>query len=407
MGMLSGSPVANVATTGTFTIPLMKKIGFEPRQAGAIEAVASTGGMITPPIMGAGAFIMAEYLNVPYTDIVITAIVPAMLFYLALLLSIDSLAVKQGITGIEKSRLPIARDVMKNGGHLSIPLIFLIVMITWGWSPMKTAFWATILAVAISYYKSTTKPNFKKIFTALESGSREVVSIAAACASAGIIVGVIAITGLGSKLSFALIDLSHGSILLALLLTMLITIILGFGMPPTAVYIILVAIVVPPLVDLGISPIAAHMFLFFFSTLAALTPPVAITAYAAAAIAKADANQTGFTSFRLGILAYIIPFMFVFSPSLLLQGAISEIIIAIITAIIGVGCMVAGIEGYLLTKWNLIPRIIFIISSLLFLDSGWTSDLFAVIGIFTAILIQKFFLRINKREVLLNSHKQV
>ncbi|WP_209125833.1 TRAP transporter permease [Alkalihalobacillus sp. BA299] len=393
MGMISGAPVANVATTGTFTIPLMKKVGFKPTQAGAIEAVASTGGMITPPIMGAGAFIMAEYLGVPYIDIVIAAIIPATLFYLALLLSIDSIAVKQKLLGEEKHKLPSVKEVMKKRGHLAIPLIFLIVMIAFGWSPMKTAFWSIVLSIAIAFYKTNTKPNFKSILSSLENGSKGVISIAAACASAGIIVGVISITGLGAKLSFALVDLSQDNIILALVLTMIITIILGFGMPPTAVYIILVAIVVPPLVDLGVSPIAAHMFLFFFSSLAALTPPVAITAYAAAAIAKANPNKTGFTSFRLGLIAYIIPFMFVFSPSLLLQGSPSQVILAVFTAIIGVGCIVAGLEGHLIKSWGLIPRIILICSSLLFLDSGWTSDLLAVIGIMLAFLIQNFILK--------------
>jgi TRAP transporter 4TM/12TM fusion protein len=405
MGMLSGSPVANVATTGTFTIPLMKKVGFKGKHAGAIEAVASTGGMITPPIMGAGAFIMAEYLGVPYTDIIVVAILPALLFYLALIFSVDALSVKQGITGMKKSQLPRVKDVMKSRGHLALPLLFLIVMVTVGWSPMKAAFWSILLSILIAFYKSTTKPNLKQILNALESGSKEVISIAAACASAGIIVGVIAITGLGAKLSFAIIDLSQGSIILALLLTMIITIILGFGMPPTAVYIILVAIVVPPLVDLGVTPLAAHMFLFFFSTLAALTPPVAITAYAAAAIAKADPNQTGFASFRFGILGYIIPFMFVFSPSLLLQGETLDVILAVITAIIGVGCLVGGVEGYFLTRWKPIPRIFLVIASFLLLDSGWVTDLLAVGGILLAILIQK--VSPIKKTIYHNSEKHV
>ncbi|QBP43189.1 TRAP transporter permease [Paenisporosarcina antarctica] len=389
MGMLSGSPVANVATTGTFTIPLMKKVGFNGRQAGAIEAVASTGGMITPPIMGAGAFIMAEYLGVPYMEIAAVAIIPAFLFYVALLLNVDSLAVKQGIVGMEKSQLPKVKDVMKTRGHLALPLLFLIIMILIGWSPMKAAFWSIIVSIIIAFYKTITKPTLKSILQALENGSNEVISIAAACASAGIIVGVISISGIGAKISFALVDLSQGNVLLALLLTMLITIVLGFGMPPTAVYIILVAIVVPPLVDLGVTPIGAHMFLFFFSTIAALTPPVAITAYAAAAIAKSDPNKTGITAFRLGILAYIIPFIFVFSPSLLLQGSTASIVIAIFTAILGVCCLVAGIEGYLLMRWKAIPRVFLVVTSLLLLDDGWKTDMFAIAGVILAILIQK------------------
>lgn len=389
MGMLSGSPVANVATTGPFTIPLMKKVGFRSNQAAAIEATASTGGMITPPIMGAGAFIMAEYLGVPYSDIIYIAILPAVLFYFTLLLSVDALSVRLGITGLDKKQLPNVKDVMKARGHLSLPLIFLITMIVVGWSPMKAAFWAILISIIIAFYKSETKPSFKQLLGALENGSREVIGIAAACASAGIIVGVISVTGLGAKLSFAIVDLAQGSILLALILTMVITIVLGFGMPPTAVYIILVAIVVPPLVDLGVQPIAAHMFLFFFSTLAALTPPVAITAFAAAAIAKANPNLTGMTSFRLAIIGYIIPFMLVFSPSLLLQGEIPEVILSIITALIGVGCLVAGIEGYLFTNWNKGARLLLVISSLLLLAGGLKTDLIALFLILVSVALQK------------------
>lgn len=395
MGMLSGSPVANVATTGTFTIPLMKKVGFSPKHAGAVEAVASTGGMITPPIMGAAAFIMAEYLNIPYKSVIIAAIVPAFLFYLALLLSVDSLSVKNKLVGLDKSELPKLGSVMKERGYLSIPLLFLIVMISSGWSPMKAAFWAIIITCLIGYISPSNRPNIKSLGTALLNGSKSVISVALACASAGIIVGIISITGLGAKLSFALIDLSQGSILLALFLSMIIIIILGFGMPPTAVYIILVAILIPPLVDLGVSPLSAHMFLFFFSTLAALTPPVAITAFAAAAIAKAQPNETGFASFRLGILAYLIPFIFVFSPELLLQGTPTKIILAIISAIIGVCCLVASIEGYFLMNWNYILRIPLFLAAILLLYSGWITDISALFIIIISFYSQRYILKKN------------
>ncbi|SFR00464.1 TRAP transporter permease [Desulfoscipio geothermicus] len=406
MGMLSGAPVANVATTGTFTIPLMKKVGFKSHLAGAIEAVASTGGMITPPIMGAGAFIMAEYLNIPYTEVAAAAIIPAFLFYFSLMLGIDSKAVKEGIVGIEAKQLPKISDTIKKRGHLAIPLISLIGMILIGWSPMKAAFWSTILSILIAYVSPKTRPNMEKILQALENGSKEVISIAAACASAGIIVGVIAITGLGAKISYTLIELSNGSIIIALILTAIISIILGFGMPPTAVYIILVSILVPPLVELGVMPIAAHMFLFFFSTIAALTPPVAITSYAAAAIAKANPNRTGVASFRLGILAYIIPFMFVFSPSLLLVGTPETITLSILTSTIGVCCLVAGMEGFLFFKWGWITRVLLAISAFLFIDGGWVTDVTALTGVMIAFLIQYFMGIKRNRKVMLNTQKK-
>ncbi|MHB1393671.1 MAG: TRAP transporter permease [Clostridia bacterium] len=390
MGMISGAPAANVATTGTFTIPLMKKVGYKPHVAAAIEAVASTGGMFTPPIMGAGAFIMAEYLEMPYSNIIIAAIIPALLFYLALMLIVDAQAVKNNLKGLHPSELPKLYVVMRERGHLGLPVIMMIVAIVIGWSPTKAAFWATVLTLVVSSLSKVTRPNAEKFISALENGARQTVPIVIACATAGIIVGVISITGLGAKLSYTLIQLSNGNMYIAAFLTMVISLILGCAMPPTAVYIILAAILVPPLANMGIAPIAAHMFIFIFSSIGALTPPVAITAYTGAAIAGADPNLTGVTAFRFGLSAYIIPFMFITDPSVILQGSMSQILSTVPTATVGVLCLVACVEGYFIKRWNHVSRVLLGVASLLLLFPGLKTDLAGLGLIIAAWLINRF-----------------
>ncbi|MCR4426176.1 MAG: TRAP transporter permease [Firmicutes bacterium] len=387
MGMLSGAPVANVVTTGTFTIPLMKKVGYKPWVAGAVEAVASTGGMFTPPVMGAGAFIMAEYLGTTYSKVAIAAAVPAFLYYYALMLAVDAHAVRGGLKGLPGSELPSVRRTMADRGHLAIPLIFLISAILLGWSPMKAAFWASILTIAVAFLKANTRPNLSAFLKALESGSREVVPIAAACAAAGIIVGSISITGLGPKISSSLMELSRGNVMLALSFTALATLILGCAMPPTAVYIIVVAILAQPLQSMGLMPIAVHLFIFIFASVAALTPPVAITAYAGAGIAGADPNRTGFTAFRLGLSAYIIPFMFATAPALIMQGDVSAVAAAVLTALFGVSCLVAAVEGFLMCKWYTLPRVLLGTAALLLIRPGLRTDLVGLALVASAVAL--------------------
>ena len=344
MGMISGSPAANVVTTGTFTIPLMKRMGFKPHVAGAVEAVASTGGMFTPPIMGAAAFMMAEFLNVKYSTVAAAAILPAILYYLSALLVVDSISVKEHLVGLPRNELPSVSKVMKERGLMGLPILMIIIVILMGWSPMKAAFWATILTFILSFFSKETRPDVKKFFEALESGTKSVTSIAISCASAGIIVGILQLTGLATRMSVQLVNLAHGNIYIAAVLTALITIILGCGMPPTPTYVILATCLVRPLTEMGASPLSAHMFIFMFACVGALTPPVAITAYTAAAIAKSNPNQTGFTSFRMGIVAYIIPFIFLLNPAILLEGAAMDVILAAATAILGVFCLTGAIE---------------------------------------------------------------
>ena len=389
MGMISGSPAANVVTTGTFTIPLMKRMGFKPHVAGAVEAVASTGGMFTPPIMGAAAFMMAEFLNVKYSTVAAAAILPAVLYYLSALLVVDSISVKEHLVGLPSNELPSVKQVMKERGLMGLPILMIIVVILMGWSPMKAAFWATILTFVLSFFSKATRPDVKRFFEALESGTKSVVSIAISCAAAGIIVGILQLTGLATRMSVQLVNLAHGNIYIAALLTALITIVLGCGMPPTPTYVILATCLVRPLTEMGASALSAHMFIFMFACVGALTPPVAITAYTAAAIAKSNPNQTGFTSFRMGIVAYIIPFIFLLNPAILLEGSGMNVVLAAATAILGVFCLTGAIEGYLLKYWSMVARIMLGIGALMMMIPGITTDLIGIGLVVVAFILDK------------------
>ena len=389
MGTVSGAPVANVATTGTFTIPLMKKVGFSAATAGAVEAVASTGGMFLPPVMGAGAFIMAEYLNVPYLEIIKAAVIPAVLYYIALFFIADVRAAKDNLQGMPVESLPKIKDaVLKNGYH-GLSLLFLIVTIVIGWGPMRAAFWATILAALFPLvFERKPRAWIKKLIDALYEGSKQTIPIAVACAGAGIIVGVMGVTGLGTKIASGLFQLANGNMLLGLLFTMVAAIILGAGMPVTAVYIILAATLVQPLANMGVQPIAAHMFIFIFSAMAGLTPPVAITSYTAAGIADADPNKVAVQAFLYGLPGFIIPFMFVISPSLLMQGSIGPILTSVISAIIGILCLVITLEGYFIVRWPWYLRIVFSVPALMLMWPGMVSDIIGLGVILGCILIR-------------------
>lgn len=398
MGMISGSSTANVATTGTFTIPLMKKTGYEPYEAAAIESVASTGGMFTPPIMGSAAFIMAEYLGATYWSIAVKATVPAILYYLSIILMVDAMAVKRNIIGVPKENLPNAKKITLESGYFVLPLLFLIVVIMGGWSPMKAAFYATLGVAASSILgkKTRDKLTISNIVVALENGARQATPIVATCATAGIIVGVLSMTGLGAKLSYTLISISNGNVYIAAVITAIITIILGCGMPVASAYIILAAVLAPTLIKMGVVPIAAHMFIFIFASIGVLTPPVAITAYTGAAIANADPNKTGWKSFRMAAVAYIIPFMFLLSPALLLVGTTTEIIMAILSATIGVLCIVCALEGYFIIMWENVSRALLGGAALLMLKVGLATDIIGVVMIIIAIALNKKNISIKK-----------
>lgn len=393
MGMISGSPAANVVTTGAFTIPLMKRTGYKDYEAGAVEAVASTGGMFTPPIMGAAAFMMAEFLGIPYIEVAKAAIVPACLYYLSLMLVVDSIAVKNGLVGLPKDQLPSVKKIMLERGQLGLPIIFVIAVILMGWSPMKSAFYGTIAVLLVAFVKKETRPTLASFLDALKSGVKGVSNIVISCAAAGIIVGVISMTGLATKLSYTLVSISGGNIFVAAVLTALITIVLGCGMPPTPTYVILATVLVRPLTEMGATALSAHMFIFLFACIGALTPPVAITAYTAAAIAKSDPNKTGFRAFRMGLVAYIIPFIFLLSPAILLMGGAAEVMMAVLTATLGIFCLTAAVEGYMFRCWGSVTRILMMAAALLMLVPGIFTDAAGIVCAVLAFLLEKLIFK--------------
>lgn len=393
MGMISGSSAANVVTTGSFTIPLMKKTGYKPYEAGAVEAVASTGGMFTPPIMGAGAFLVAEYVSVSYGKVALSAVFPALFYYISILLAVDAMAIKNNLKGLSGEQLPSLKKVMKEKGIMVIPIILLVALIVYGYSPMKSAVISLFSILVVAFFNKETRPTFKKVGEALASGAKAAMPIVCTCASAGIIVGVLSITGLGAKLSYTMITIAHGNIYIGAVITALITILLGCGMPAAAVYVVLASILAPSLIQMGAQPLAAHMFIFIFSCIGTITPPVAITSYTAAAIAEADANKTGWTAFRLGITAYIIPFIFLTSPALILIGSKSGIALAIMTAFIGILCLVGALEGFMVLRYTKVSRVFLLCAALCTLIPGIKTDLIGLgcmaIGIVITLMTGK------------------
>jgi len=355
MGMLSGSPVANVVTTGNFTIPLMKKIGFEARMAGAISAVASAGGMFTPPLMGAGAFLIAEFLSISYVEVAKAAVLPALMYFLSLMAVVYFTAWRQDLRVASDEPLPsIVRTVLQYG-HMMPPLIVLVILIFNGRSLMSAAFWAMGLTVGLSLIRSHTRISLSKVIEALEEAGRQVIPIAVACGSAGIIVGVISLTGLGFTLSGALTGLAEGQPFLLLLVAMAASLCLGMAVPPTAVYIILAGLTVPAMVEAGFEPLASHFFIFFCSTIGAITPPVALAAYAAAAIARSEVTATGFMAFRLGIAGYLIPFLVMYRPELMLTGPWGKTLLSLLVSLLIILAAAFGLQ-VLAHLWGLAAK---------------------------------------------------
>jgi TRAP transporter 4TM/12TM fusion protein len=389
MGMISGSPIANVATVGVFTIPLMKRGGFSPNVAAAIEALSSSGGILMPPVMGAAAFIMAEYLGRSYNEVCVSAIIPAVLYYACIFVIVDLKAVKNGLRGFPKEQLPDIGQVMKKGWHLTIPIITLVVFLIMAWSPNKAVFWSIVILLAVSFLYRHTRLTWRSFLRAMEDGARETIPIAVACAGAGIIVGSLGMTGLGVKFSSSLIALCHGSQILALFLTMIASLILGMGMPATAVYILSAALLAPPLINLGITPVAAHFFIFYFSVISCITPPVALTAYAAAGLAKTDPGKAGWTAFYYGILAYIIPYMFVYTPVLLWQGDLRWIILSFLVALVGVFSLGISLEGYLFGRLTGAERLAFAAAGLMCVYAEPITDAIGVAGIIFLIWLHR------------------
>jgi TRAP transporter 4TM/12TM fusion protein len=393
-GTVSGSAVANVMTTGTFTIPLMMRTGYRPAFAGAVEAVASTGGQLMPPIMGAAAFVMAEFLGVSYLTVAGFAILPAVLYYVAVFMAVHFEAKRIGLVGLPKADLPRLREVLVARGHLFLPLVVIVVVLLSGRSAAFSALCGIGSVIPTTWLRASTRKTFtwSAIFDALASGAQNTLVVALACACAGIVIGVITLTGLGLAFTGVVLDLSQNSLLLALFLTMLAGILLGMGLPTTPAYIVQVALLVPALVKLGVQVEAAHLFVLYFAVLSAITPPVAMAVYAANGISRGTLIQTSWAAVKLGLTGYIIPFMFVFSPSLLLMGDFATVLLATVTATIGVMCLAGSLHDYFFfgpTRWW--DRVILLGAALVLIKPGWQSDLVGVVLIALTAASQHWF----------------
>lgn len=375
MGMISGSSIANVATTGTFTIPLMKRIGYRAEFAGAVEAAASTGGQIMPPIMGAAAFIMAEFTQSSYLSIVVMAIVPAVLYYLSIYMNVHFEACRVGMKGLPDEEIPQAKAVLREGWVFIIPVVGLIVTLVAGYSPARAAFVGMGLMIAAGMFKASTRMNLHGFWEVLAGAGRKSVGIAAATACAGMIVGTTSMTGLGVKLATLIEFLSGGVLLIALLLTAVSSLILGMALPTTANYIVQASVAAPALIALGVPVLTAHLFVFYFGVYADITPPVALAAYTAAGISKGDPMKTGLYASKIVIVGFVIPFLFVFHPALLLQGQIRDILIMTVSTGFSVVAFSAFFGKFLYRKCLPWERAVLLVSAILLITPGFMTDI--------------------------------
>jgi len=388
-GTISGSAVANVMVDGWLTIPLMKRTGFKPDFAAAVEATASTGGQIMPPVMGAAAFVMAEYTGIPYIQICIHAAIPALLYYFALFMAIHFEASRTGLLGVPKEERPRFQSVMLGRGHLFFPLIVIVYFMIAGYTPMYACIYATLSVVLIALLRQETRMGVMKILKALEFGAKNMLPVAAACACAGIIIGVINLTGLGLKFTSLILVIAGDSLIPALIFTMFAGIVLGMGLPTTAAYIVQAALLIPALIKLGVPLIAAHLFVFYFAIISAITPPVAMAVYAAAGIGGSNLWRTGLEAVRIGATGFIIPFMFVYGPSLLMIGSLGTIITTIISSSIGVVALSAGLMGWFLKEATYLERAMLVAGALLLIKPGLYTDAIGLVLLIIVIVIQK------------------
>jgi len=385
-GTVSGSAVANVMVDGPITIPLMKRTGFRPPFAAAVEAVASTGGQLMPPIMGAAAFVMAEFLAVPYIQVALWAAVPALLYYVAVFFAVHFESKRYGLAGVPRAELPRFARVMVERGHLFIPILVVLFGLMLGYSAPLSALVATLMCLPVALLRATTRKgiSWRSVIGALEEGARNTLAVAMACACAGLVIGCVTITGLGITFTQLVIALSHNWLPLALALTAVAGIVLGMGMPTTPAYIVMVSLLVPAIIKLGVVTPAAHMFAFYFAILSAITPPVALAVFAAAGLAKANMWATGWAAMRVAAPAYIVPFMFIYEPALLLIGDWTTSLHAAASATLGVILLAGGLFGYLVRPATLWQRAVLIIAALLLIQPGWMSDL---VGLTLAALV--------------------
>ncbi|MBW1999474.1 MAG: TRAP transporter permease [Deltaproteobacteria bacterium] len=389
-GMLSGSGAANVAGTGQITIPLMKRSGYPPHFAGAVETVSSAGGLLMPPIMGSAAFIIMEVLGVNYMVIIKASILTAVLYYLGLFLMIDIEAQKIGLVGLEKKDIPPLKETLKNGWHFFIPLFVLIYFLgIEKTSVTRAALWANISVPLVAMMRKKSRISFSRILTGLEKAALTAAPVVAILSLGGIVVGMITLTGLGLTMSSILIEISHGNLFLLLLMTMAASIVLGMGVPPVAAYIVLAILVVPALIKMGIYPLAAHLFVFYFGVIAGITPPMAPDAFIAAGIADSPMMKTALTACRLALVIFILPYIFVHNNALLLVGSAAEILHVSITAFFGVLALASAIQNYLGGRLPIHMRLLLFLGGTCLIYPGWITDLG---GMF--IVVTMLFLRI-------------
>jgi len=389
-GTISGSSVANVAVDGGITIPLMVKTGFSPAFAAAVEATASTGGQIIPPVMGAGAFIMAELLDIPYVDVIIAATIPAVLYYVGLYCMVDLYAVKEHLTGLPREQLRKLGPVLKEGWHLLIPVIILLYQLTVIGSSISRAGLLSIASIIIvSWFRKKTRLGFYRLIEAMRRSALSTVGVAGICACAGIIVGVVSITGLGIKFGAAVLSLSGGNLFFVLLFTAFICLVLGMGLPTTAAYIIAASVGVPPLLRLDVNPLAAHLFVFYFACVSAITPPVCAAVYTACGFSGTNVMKTGKIASMLGISAYIVPFIFVYHPVLLMKGNPVEVVYQSMMAFLGVAAVAMGVIGssyFGNIRWNILSRFLFFVSFFGFIIPSKILDIWAALAVTLGIL---------------------
>lgn len=396
-GSISGSPTANVIGTGTFTIPMMKKNGFEPEFAAAVEATASTGGAIMPPIMGSTAFIMAEMLGIPYTAVAKAALIPAILYFLAVLFGVDIYAAKHGLKGIPRSQLPKVRSMLKQI-YMLAPLIFLIFcMAVFNMTIVRSGLLTIIVTLVLVEINPKTRMTKEQWLQIPVQTVKSVVSVGIACAMAGIISGVIMGSGLGYRISSILTSVAGTSMLLLLVLTMVVSLIMGMGVPTTAAYLVLASLVAPTMIQLGIPPLAAHMFIFYFGCISSITPPVALAAYAGAGLAGCDPNKTGYKAFRLAFCSFLMPYLFVYNPVLLMEGGVLDILWSLVTALIGAYLLASGFEGFFF-RWSLkwFERPLMILGAVMLIVPGMVTDLVGIAIIVVEFVTEFMFKRSEK-----------
>ena len=384
MGMINGSAIANVATTGTITIPLMKRTGYRKEFAGAVEAVASTGGQFCPPIMGAVGFVMAEFLNLSYTKVMLAAIVPAFLYYLGLLMSVHFEAKRLGLSGLSKENIPDAGKVLREQGHLVIPLVVLIGLMFAGYTPLYAAVIAIFATIAASWLRKETRMTGSKIIEATVEGAKGAISVGVCCVIIGVIIGTVTLTSMGLNMGYLILNvINNDNIYMTGFLVMIMSTILGMGVPGVAAYVIVQAVAVPVLIKAGVLAITSHLFCLIYACLSNITPPVAMSAYVASGIAGSDQTKTGIWAVRLGLIGFIIPFFFLDNPVLLIgvdrNATMMTTLWAVVTASVGTVSLVAGLEGWLVTKCNVIERILLIAAAPAMLYPGLFTDVIGLV----------------------------